>query len=89
MSHDATEAVTMKKGTYVKLSTASIPLPTVRIQPQRLDVTLSAMKRGTSFKASSASFLSPTVITQEANNARYFRSCTVLKHVATLLDGVQ
>lgn len=29
MSHDATEAVTMKKGTYVKLSTASIPLPTV------------------------------------------------------------
>lgn len=30
MSHDATEAVTMKKGTYVKLSTASIPLPTVR-----------------------------------------------------------
>lgn len=29
MSHDATEAVVMKKGTYVKLSTASIPLPTV------------------------------------------------------------
>ncbi|CAN0100254.1 unnamed protein product, partial [Ectocarpus sp. 12 AP-2014] len=29
MSHDATEAVVMKKGTFVKLSTASIPLPTV------------------------------------------------------------
>ncbi|CAN0090631.1 unnamed protein product, partial [Ectocarpus fasciculatus] len=29
MSHDATEAVAMKKGTFVKLSTASIPLPTV------------------------------------------------------------
>ncbi|CAN0466956.1 unnamed protein product, partial [Scytosiphon promiscuus] len=29
MSHDATEAVVMKKGSYVKLSTASIPLPTV------------------------------------------------------------
>ncbi|CBJ29816.1 conserved unknown protein [Ectocarpus siliculosus] len=29
MCHDATEAVVMKKGTFVKLSTASIPLPTV------------------------------------------------------------
>lgn len=29
MSHDATQAVVMKKGSYVKLSTASIPLPTV------------------------------------------------------------
>lgn len=33
MSHDATEAVTMKKGTYVKLSTAAIPLPTVSCIP--------------------------------------------------------
>lgn len=33
MSHDATEAVTMMKGTYVKLSTAAIPLPTVSLCP--------------------------------------------------------
>lgn len=29
MCHDATEAVVMKKGCYVKLSTAAIPMPTV------------------------------------------------------------
>lgn len=29
MCHDATEAVVMKKGYYVKLSTAAIPMPTV------------------------------------------------------------
>lgn len=32
MSYDATEAVGMKKGSYVKLSTATIPLPTVSSQ---------------------------------------------------------
>lgn len=40
MSYDATEAVTMKKGSYVKLSTASIPLPTVSFSTRLGDVCL-------------------------------------------------
>ncbi len=61
MSHDATAAVEMKKGTYVKLSTASIPLPTVsRIEYHMVLRHCMGYVRTLSFITSSTSGIVPT-----------------------------